>query len=242
MNNGRTFTALAEQDPTAMMLVDELPSLKGNPDGYREAMRKLGEHLADSMLPHLESAPPVKDVCVVCTVEDADFLARGLIEELESRSVGPRTRMICMWNERLKSEGVSVSPVLRTYEETFDKNDTVFIIVKSIISGACVVKTNLTKAISSANPKRIFVAAPVMLKGAEDRLSREFPAEVAEKFEFFHFATDSKKSADGEEVIPGIGGSVYELLGFGDSTTKNKYVPNIVRERRRKEHPSMQPA
>lgn len=241
MNNGRTFTAFAEQDPTAMTLVEELPSLKGNPDGYREAMRKLGEHLADSMLPQLEAAP-AKDVCVVCTVEDADFLARGLIEELESRNVGARTRMICMWNERLKTEGVSVSPVLRTYEESFDKDDSVFIIVKSIISGACVVKTNLTKAISSANPKRIFVAAPVMLKGAEDRLSREFPAEVAGKFEFFHYATDTQKSDDGEEVIPGIGGSVYELLGFGDSKAKNKYVPNIVRERRRKEHPSIQPA
>jgi hypothetical protein len=80
-----------------------------------------------------------------------------------------------------------------------------------------------------------------MLKGAEDRLSREFPAEIAKKFAFVHFATDSQKSADGEEVIPGIGGSVYELLGFGDSKAKNKYVPNIVRERRRKEYPSVQP-
>lgn len=241
MNNGRTFTAFAEQDPTAMTLVEELPSLRGNPSGYREAMRKLGEHLADSMLPQLEAAP-AKDVCVVCTVEDADFLARGLIEELESRNVGSRTRLICMWNERLKSQGVSVSPVLRTYEETFDKDDSVFIIVKSIISGACVVKTNLTKAISFASPKRIFVVSPVMLKGAEERLSREFPTEIAEKFEFVHFATDSQKSADGEEVIPGIGGSVYELLGFGDSKAKNKYVPDIVRERRRREHPTVRAA
>lgn len=240
MNIGRTFTAFAEQDPKAKALVDELLSLKGNPNGYREAMRQLGEHLADSMLPQLEAAPS-QDVCVICTVEDADFLARGLIEELELRNVGARTRMICMWNERIKNEGVSVSPVLRTYEEAFDKDNSVFIIVKSIISGACVVKTNLTKAISSANPKRIFVASPVMLEGAEYRLAREFPADIAEKLEFFHFATDSQKSADGEEVIPGVGGSVYELLGFGDSKVKNKYVPNIVRERRRKEHPSLQP-
>lgn len=240
MNIGRTFTAFAEQDPMAMTLVEQLLSLKGNPDGYRKVMRELGVHLADSMLPQLASAS-VKDVCVVCTVEDADYLARGLIEELESRNIGARTRMICMWNERLKNKDISISPVLRTYEETFDKDDSVFIIVKSIISGACVVKTNLTKAISSANPKRIFVASPVMLKGAEDRLSREFPTEIAEKFKFVHFATDSQKSPDGEEVIPGIGGSVYELLGFGDSKTKNKYVPDIVRERRRKEYASVQP-
>lgn len=241
MNRGRTFTAFAEQDPTAMTLLDELPNLKGNPEGYREAMRKLGVHLAESMLPRLK-AQSAKDICVICTVEDADFLARGLIEELESRSVGSRTRMICMWNERLKSEGVSISPVLRTYEESFDRNDSVFIIVKSIISGACVVKTNLTKAISSANPKRIFVVSPVMLKGAEDRLSREFPTEIVDKFEFIHYATDSQKSNDGEEVLPGIGGSVYELLGFGNSKEKNKYVPEIVRERRRKEFPAVQTA
>lgn len=241
MNTGRTFTAFAEQDSAAMTLVEELPSLKGNPAGYREAMRLLGEHLADSMLPHLREQS-VKDICVICTVEDADFLARGLIEELESHSFGARTRMICMWNERLKNESVSVSPVLRTYEETFDKNDAVFIIVKSIISGACVVKTNLTKAISSANPKRIFVASPVMLKGAEDRLAREFPSDVVSKFEFVHFATDTQKSDDGEEVIPGIGGSVYELLGFADDKAKNKYVPKIVRERRRREFPDMQTA
>lgn len=241
MNRGRTFTAFADQDPTAMSLVDELPSLKGNPPGYRKAMHKLGVHLADSMLPRLR-AQKAKDICVICTVEDADFLARGLIEELDARNGDARTRMMCMWNERVKSEGVSISPVLRTYEESFDKNDSIFVIVKSIISGACVVKTNLTKAISSANPKRIFVASPVMLVGAENRLSQEFPSEISDKFEFFHFATDYQKSEDGEEVIPGIGGSVYELLGFEDNKEKNKYIPEIVRQRRRKEFPEVQPA
>jgi hypothetical protein len=241
MNRGRTFTTFAERNPIAMTLVDELPSLKGNPNGYREVMRMLGSHLADSMLPRLLSEP-AKDICVICTVEDADFLARGLIEGLESQIFDARTRMICMWNERIKSEGVSVSPVLRTYEETFDRNDTIFVIVKSIISGACVVKTNLTKVISSANPKRIFVVSPVMLMGAEDRLAREFPYELSKKFEFVHFATDIKKSGDGEEVLPGVGGSVYELLGFGNERAKNKYVPNIVRERRRREFPELHTA
>lgn len=237
----RTFTAFATQDPEAKMLVDKLPRLKGDIQGYREMMRKLGTHLADSILPQLRSEP-FKDICVICTVEDADFLARGVIEELESDGFPNNTRMICMWNHRVKSEGVSISPVLRTYEEDFDKNDTVFIIVKSIISGACVVKTNLTKAITSANPKRVFVVAPVMLEGAENRLSREFPAGISEKFEFVHFATDTEKSSDGEEVVPGVGGSVYELLGLGDANAKNRYVPEIVRERRRKSFPDLQTA
>lgn len=235
----RTFTTFAEHDPEAKTLVNELPRLKGDVEGYRTKMRMLGVHLADSILPLL-SSESTKDICVVCTVEDADFLARGLIEELESHNFRDNTHMICMWNQRVKKEGVSISPVLRTYEESFDKNDAIFIIVKSIISGACVVKTNLTKAITSANPRRVFVASPVMLKDAEKRLSNEFPEEISRKFEFVHFATDTEKSPDGEEVLPGVGGSVYELLGLGDGKAKNKYIPEIVRERRRKAFPELQ--
>lgn len=234
----RKFTAFAAQDPVARALVDELPRMKGNVEGYRQKMRELGAHLAESLLPTLRNES-FKDICVICTVEDADFLARGLIEELETNSLGPNTRMICMWNKRVKKEGVSISPVLRSYEENFDKNNAIFIIVKSIISGACVVKTNLTRAISSANPTRVFVVAPVMLIDADKRLASEFPENISSKFEFINYATDTEKSSDGEEVIPGVGGSVYELLGLGDATEKNKYVPEIVRERRRKSFPDL---
>lgn len=234
----RTFTVFAEQDPKAKALVEALPHLKGRVSDYRDNMRQLGSHLADSLLPQL-AQQPAKDICVICTVEDADFLARGLIETLEAHALGATTRMICMWNQRIKNEGISLSPVLRVYEESYDKRDAVFIVVKSIISGACVVKTNLTRAVTAAHPKRIFVVSPVMLQGAEQRLADEFPAEVSQKFEFVHFATDTEKSTDGEQVIPGIGGSIYELLGLGDLTTKNRYVPDIVRERRRKAFPEM---
>lgn len=232
MTAGRTFTNFAEQDPEARSLVAALEHLKNDINGYREQMRRLGAHLAESAIPLLGSDLREKEVCVVCTVEDADFLARGVIERLEMHNA--TTRMICLWNERIKSHGISISPVLRTYEENYNKDETIFIVVKSIISGACVVKTNLTKVVTSANPKQIFVMAPVVLKDAEKRLSREFPEEIARKFVFIYFAADSMKSADGEEVIPGIGGSVYELLGLGDAKAKNKYIPEIVRERRKK--------
>ncbi len=234
----RTFTAFAENDPLARVLVEDLPLLKGDFAGYREKMRELGVHLAGGILQKLGSQK-IKGICVICTVEDADFLARGVIEELEKSGLEAKVHMICLWNERIKKYGVSISPVLKTYEEAFDRDGSIFIIVKSIISGACVVRTNLTRAISDANPQRVFVASPVMLEGAEERLSREFPDEVAKKFEFVHFATDTEKSPDGDEVIPGIGGSVYELLGLGNSSSKNRYMPDIVRERRRKAFPGI---
>ncbi|ASM75811.1 hypothetical protein VITFI_CDS0032 [Vitreoscilla filiformis] len=237
----RTFTLFAEQDPEAKALVEALPRLKGRVASYREHMRQLGAHLADCVLAQL--APmPTTDICVICTVEDADFLARGLIEALEAHSLGASIRMICLWNQRIQSDGISIAPVVRAYEEAYDQHDAIFIIVKSIIAGACVVKTNLTRAITVSDPKRIFVASPVMLEGAERRLASEFPEAVSRKFEFIHFATDTDKSDDGEEVIPGIGGSVYELLGLGDGTSKNRYIPDIVRERRRKAFPDIHAA
>lgn len=237
----RTFTAFAEQDPAASVLVGELPLLKGNAAAYGRKMREIGVHLADSIVAQL-GAEHLNDICVICTVEDADFLARGIIETLESCRPEADVRMICLWNQRIDSDCISIAPVIRSYEEPFDKNDAIFIVVKSIIASACVVKTNLTRAISFANPKRVIVAAPVMLAGAEQRLASEFPADIAAKFEFVHFATDTEQSTDGKEVVPGIGGSVYELLGLGDENTKNKYVPDIVRERRRKAFPSLLPA
>ena len=113
------------------------------------------------------------------------------------------------------------------------------IIVKSIISGACVVKTNLTRVISFAKPKEIFVVSPVII-GAEDRLAREFPEEVSSKFKFVHFATDTEKDADGENIRPGIGGSVYELLRLGDGHSKNNYMPSIVKQRRKRNFPEVE--
>ncbi len=226
----REFTRFAQRDPIAQELMCNLLSAKTDVDAYRETMRSLGNLLARYVLPEIQSAR-AKNICVVCTVEDADFLARGVIQTLDTAGTGHHIYLMCMWNERIKSGTVSTSPVIKSYEEKFDKSDSIFIIVKSIISGACVVKTNITRALSKSRPDKVFVVSPVMLEGAENRLSREFPSDIARKFKFVHFATDNEKH--GDEVLPGIGGSVYELLGLGNSKSKNSYVPQIVKERRK---------
>lgn len=230
----RTFTTFSEKDPIAKSLVDQLPTIQGDPDAYRHQMWQVGRQLAEGILPALKKVS--EEICVVCTVEDADFLARGLIDRLEDEGLGEKTHLICLWNDKIKEESVSLSPIVKEYKEEFNSSKTSFIIVKSIISGACVVKTNLTHAISLANPTNIFVAAPVMYIGAEKRLADEFPPEISKKFQFITFAIDNEK--DGENVKPGIGGSVYELLGLGNSKEKNRYVPKIVKERRAKFYPA----
>lgn len=78
----------------------------------------------------------------------------------------------------------------------------------------------------------VFVLAPVMHVGAERKLKSEFPAAVAERFQITTFAIDSERH--GEIVEPGIGGSVYELLGLGDKHTKNAVWPRLVDERRQR--------
>lgn len=226
----RTFTSFGKKDPAAQRLVNKLPLTQGNPTEYRQQMWQIGSHLAEGLLPALRDL--ADEICVVCTVEDADFLARGLIERLELDGMSSRIHLICLWNDKIKHEDISLSPIVKEYKEEFNSEKTCLIVVKSIISGACVVKTNLTHAISNINPTRIFVAAPVMLQGAEDRLAHEFPVEISKKFEFVHFAVDTEK--DGDNVIPGIGGSVYELLGLGNSKEKNRYTPRLVKERRAK--------
>lgn len=227
----RTWTTFAESDPEAQKVLTNLPKLSGKPEAYRSAMQTLGNHLGACI--HGKLPSNITDVRVVCTVEDADFLANGVIQKLEEK--GLKTYLLCLWNKSIKEYGISISPILKTYVEEKDHDIPVLIVVKSIISGACVVKTNITRAVSISNPERVFVVSPVMLEGAEDKLSEVFPRKIADKFEYIHFATDTEKV--GNNVVPGIGGSVYELLGLGNGSIKNKYTPQIVKDRRRRLFP-----
>lgn len=199
---------------------------------YRSAFYRLGSSLAERF--------PLKglgnNVLLVCTSEDADYLARGILDALTGRPVPPaKIALACFWQTRLTAisaasgrEGVDVAPIVRRYEEpTTDSIDSL-VIAKSIISSSCVVKHALLDVVGRKRPKRILIAAPVILRGAQARLSQEFPNDTSSKFEFFYFAEDDKKDASGN-VLPGIGGSVYQRLGLDPSTL----TPSLVTERRR---------
>ncbi|WP_206669297.1 hypothetical protein [Microcystis aeruginosa] len=84
---------------------------------------------------------------------------------------------------------------------------------------------------SKINPNKILIVAPVMYINAEEKLKIEFKPKISNKFEFIYFAKDDQRTSDGE-VIPGIGGSVYERLGFQGQDDKNTYIPELVRSRR----------
>lgn len=70
-----------------------------------------------------------------------------------------------------------------------------------------------------------------MHKDAQEKLNKEFPNIISDKFNYIYFAVDDEKQADGD-LVPGIGGNVYQRLGFKDQNDKNKFIPKLVKERR----------
>jgi hypothetical protein len=208
-----------------------LPADTTNVPEYRECMRLLGHAFTDLQQLNLQS---ITRLMLICTNEDADFLARGVIEALESK-FDIEVRLACFWNERLKRIGtdpgnvLDIAPSFRRYIEPGEVD--AVLIVKSIISSACVVRANLSALLGAVQPKRILIFAPVVLAGATLKLREDFPEEIADQFEVYFFAEDNQK--DGETVIPGIGGQVYQRLGLGDGNEKNKYTPAIVKQRRK---------
>jgi len=216
----------------AATLLDTLarPREQVDPVAYRAAMSGLGEQFAEM---HVGKLAGIQSLLLVCTNEDADFLARGVLNGL-SRLTAINVRVACFWNDRVVVTGdrsgdkVDIAPIVRRYVEPGEVE--AFLVVKSIISSACVVRTNITELVYERNPRRVLIFAPVILKGAETRVAADFELGISDRFEFYWFAQDDKK--DGENVLPGIGGQVYERLGIGNKAEKNAYIPSLIRERR----------
>jgi len=203
-----------------------LADKKTNYCEYRKAFMILGEELGKVLASEYESISTDKTM-LVCASEDADWLAKGVEigfgkGELK-KSVYWSSREIVHINE--DGTKIEISPIEKAYEETINDCQ-LLIIVKSIISTSCVVKTQLNRLIGRISPKRIAIAAPVMYKDGMPNLMQEFPDEINSKFKFYTFAIDDERV--GSEVIPGIGGMVYTRLGLGNMEDKNHYIPEMV--------------
>jgi hypothetical protein len=220
-------------NPTAKTALGLLVDRQSSVEIYRDAFYRLGVLLGE----RVGRSRLGKSVMLVCTSEDADFLARGILDFITERtSVADHVAFACFWHARLtaieardEQPAFDVAPVVKRYEEPSGDSIDSLIIAKSIISSSCVVRHALLDVIGRKRPKRIFIAAPVILRGAQDRLREEFPADIARRFQFFYFAEDDEKDAKGN-VSPGIGGSVYERLGIAEQGLG--FVPLLVRERR----------
>lgn len=209
--------------------LDVLADKTTSVEAYRNALEALGVELGHALAQKVDNIP-AEETMLVCASEDADWLAKGVESGLAKGmlpvSVYWSTRDTVYQSE--DGEKIEISPIVKAYEESIDRCR-LLIIVKSIISSSCVVKTQLTRLIDRLCPEMIVIMAPVMYKDAQPNLLREFPEEISNKFHFLQFAVDEDR--EGNEVIPGIGGMVYPRLGLGDINKKNQYIPQMVRMR-----------
>lgn len=221
--------------PEAKAALDLLANKGTSPAEYGEAFYRLGQFLAK----RLKNAGLGHKTLLVCTSEDADFLARGIFESINRpmMSRGTPVAFACFWQARfdpakeaLNKKRFEVAPIIKRYEEPIDDQIDSLIVVKSIIATSCVVRHALLDTIGRKHPKKIFVVAPVISKDAPDSLRAEFPKKVADLFRFVYFAEDDSPDENGM-VWPGIGGNVYERLPL--PKTKGAIIPKIVSERRR---------
>lgn len=195
----------------------------------RQAMVTLGAKLAEVLLQDLSKSELMDhDICVACTVEDADYLAAGVFKKLEEAMPG-KCNLACFWNEKTSApeglEEFEIAPILKQYKEPVRPDKCVLVFVKSIVSDACFVATNINNLISDLNPTEIYVLAPVMLAGSERRVQGHFPSSIVQRFHYLRFAVDRGKYDSGW-VDPGV--------GFGNEQQKNMIVPEIVKARREK--------
>jgi hypothetical protein len=215
-----------ENKPDVIAALDELLS-KESPEVYQQAMYKLGSFLADELIPKLDKN---RSYCLASTAEDVDYLAKGLLDSISNHV--SKVSLACFWNNHHSPvDGkASTAPILKQYFDKSVLESDDIIIVKSVMSGSCVVKTNLTELINKMTPGAVYIASPVAHVNAEAKLKQEFISEISNKFVFTFLAKDEERSNDGE-VIPGIGGNVYQLLGFKSQAAKNRYTPKFVLER-----------
>jgi len=202
---------------------------RGDVSSYRAAMLALGRQLGRviaRMIDHDER------VLVGCGVEDADYVAKGVVESLEDHVGTRRVRFACFWNSRTRIGSVEQAPIVRQYIERHARSIPHIVMVKSIISTSCAVHTNLAQLLDRVTPRTIYIAAPVIHRDAPFNLKREFDDETARKLRYVYFAKDSTRDGN-RMIVPGVGGSVYELLGLGNAAEKNSTVPSLVAERRK---------
>lgn len=211
-------------------LLENLADKSTGVDDYRDTCHKLGVELGKILSSEIEYIRP-EEIMLVCASEDADWLAAGV----ESGIGKGNLKKSVYWNNREiiydseDGEKLEISPIVKAFEEPID-NCRILVVVKSIISSSCVVKTQLTRLIGKINPEKIAILAPVMFKDGVPNLMSEFPESVNRKFVFKTFAIDEDRLDNGE-VVPGIGGMEYHRLGLGDIAKKNSYIPEMVKSR-----------
>jgi hypothetical protein len=202
---------------------------------YALAMRQLGQKLGEKILSLINSkfiGTGYKKVYIATTVEDADYLAKGILEAIDAKI--SNLGFACFWNHRFAPSGIKelmVAPIVEEYMEPICDRIDYLIVATSVVSDDCVLRTNLTHLVEKINPLHIIIASPVIAKGAEESLKSEFEAAISNKFEFRYFAEDNGEESQ-RNYVSRIIAKFYQSLESIDQHEKNKSTPQIVKMRR----------
>src|SRR5690554_3750075 len=101
---GRKFDKSVTSDVKNLLAV--LANKDTGTSAYKDAMFKIGQFMGEELSKKLDSS---KSYCVASTVEDADFLSKGIIDVLSSKV--KFVYLVCFWNDRLSINGHSVAPI-----------------------------------------------------------------------------------------------------------------------------------
>lgn len=222
-----------------LLALRRLSDLSVPPAAYGQAMHHLGAGLGDLMASRLQLAG--RSVYVAATVEDMDFLGAGLVEAISRH--GADVHVACLWIHRAtvrSPEPVEVAQVIQEYIDEPPQKVDHFIALKSVISNSCVIRTSIMRMLSDIAPDHIHVTSPVMLRGERRRLEAEFPEETANRFRYWVLAIDAVLDELGN-TLPGVGGNVYQRLGFKDDEDKNFHMPEFIIDRIRQRRASLSP-
>lgn len=218
-------------DKEVIGLLEKLTDNNTDVSAYDSTMYQIGKCLGNTLVTAIQNPG---NIMLVSTVEDTDNLGKGILEKFEA--AGRTVLLSVYWNKRTAfgaDQSIKVAPIIKEFNENGDRRHATLIIIKSIISSSCVIRTNLTRVIEEYDPSEIFVVAPVLLDGSLKSLESEFDARISRQFKYVYFAVDDEKTHEGL-VIPGIGGDIYQRLGYGNQENKNRHIPALVKQRRLK--------
>ena len=221
----RAYKTYENENPNVIDTLNAIADKHTDHKSYRDAFFSIGCELGRVLEPKLPEDYQSSAV-LACASEDADWLAKGVLVGISA----PQLPISVFWTKRHQlNDDVHITPITMSYQDDIKTSCKTIIIVKSIISSSCVVKTQLLRLISLISPEHIFIVAPVMFVNAEKNLIADFPKDISDKFSFVTFAIDDE--LNGREIVPGIGGMVYDSLGLGGEAKKNQYIPHLVMER-----------
>ncbi|MFN5874291.1 MAG: hypothetical protein ACK44G_17485, partial [Aphanizomenon sp.] len=130
----RVYTTHANEKIKILLqkLVDAI-----EPVCYGSLMENLGQELGKTILSQVHG--DCAKLYVAGTVEDADYLTKGIINRLEKKISS--INFACFWNHRVSPFGIedlSAAPILRKYFEPVDESVDYLIVAESLMSDECV--------------------------------------------------------------------------------------------------------